>query len=323
MQYRMIAVAMPLFVASSFAQYGQATVKNSCGDPAYFWACGDTEGPKVTIAPGSSHSETYSSKSDGGGLSYKVTTNYPGTSSGPNSIYDLPQPNITQFEVTVGSPGPPAKKAWFDASNINGYPFLSGGISITASDGSVNVACPKDVLYCQAAYNAPHDDHATGNVDESVNLTMELCSDAPGVMAAGENSSSSSDSSEESSDEVSSAAPVASTTAVAPAATQAAPQVQQKQEVKQQDQQASPPQTNEKVAEHAAVDAAPSPTTTPAPSTPDEDPVIVWVTHTAAPEIVTVHLGPDGQSWDSKAKRDQHVHQHVHNKINKKRHGGL
>lgn len=322
MQYRMIAVAMPLWVASAFAQYGQATVKNSCGDTAYYWACGDTVGDRITIAPGSSYSAPYTHKSDGGGLSLKLATNYPDTGKAPATIYDLPQPNITQMEYTIGSPGPPSNMVWYDISNINGYPFVAGGLKMTSSDGSVSVSCPKDVLYCQAAYNAPHDDHATGSAKESVDLILELCSDAPGTMAAGgsssSSSSSSSDSSSDSSEDSSSAAPVAS---AAPAATQAAPKVEQKQAVHEQ---ASTPETNEKVAVKAApVKATPSPATTPAPTPPKEEEVIVWVTHTAAPEIVTVHVRADGQTWDSKAKRDQHVHQHVHNKINKKRHGGL
>jgi len=341
MQYRILAVAItPIFFASTFAAYGQATVKNSCGDEAYFWSCGDSEGKKVTIAPGDSHSESYSTKSSGGGLSLKIATKYhSGEKAGeaPGSIYDLPQPNITQFEYTIGSPGPPTNQVWYDISNINGYPFVAGGLKMTSSDGSVSVACPKDVQYCQAAYNAPHDDHATGSAHESVELIMELCSDAPGIMAAGGSSSSSSsgsssggssDSNPNAAPVVSSAAPIASSTQAAPLAssTQAAPQEQQQHQDQQQQQEQqtqSPRPTSEKVAEKPAapVQASPSPATTPPPTNANEDPVIVWVTHTAQPEIVTKHIGPDGQSWDSKAKRDQHVHQHLHNKINKKRHG--
>jgi len=70
---------------------------------------------------------------------------------------------------------------------------------------------------------------------------------------------------------------------------------------------------------------ATTPSTTPAPPAPSppapspveakEDDVIVYVTTTAPPEIVTVH------AMAPKEKRHDHVHQHAHPKINKKRHG--
>ena len=300
MQYRMIAVAMPLFFASTFASYGQAIVKNSCGDEAYFWSCGDTEGPKVTIAPGSSHSETYAAKTGGGGYSYKLATKYstgPKAGQAPESIYDLPQPNITQFEITVGAPGPPANMVWYDISNINGYPFVAGGLSVTSSDGSVNVRCPKDVLYCQAAYNQPHDDHATGSAPESVDLTMELCSDTAGAMAAGGSSSSSDSSSSESSDSVSSAAPAPVSSAPVSSALVVS---------------SAAPVVNEKVANKVAAPVSVTPS--PSPTTSDEE-VVVWVTQTAPVVYVTERVGAQ--------KRDSHIHQHVHNKFNKKRHGNF
>ena len=310
MHYSKIALAAtPVFAAYVNAQYGNAIVKNSCGDAAYFWSCGDSEGPLVVIGPGSSHTEAYYTKSGGGGPSLKIASSYasgPKIGQAPASIYDLPQPNITQFEYTVGSPGPPANMVWYDISNINGYPFVNGGLKMTSSDGSVNVACPADVQYCQSAYNAPHDDHATGSAHQSVDLTLELCSDNPGAMAGGGEGGSSSGG-DTSAPESSSAAPAPAPSST-PQTSPASP-----------DSGAGAPK--EKVAVQAPV---PTPSTTPPPPPPpaptpvkaEEDDVIVYVTTTAAPEIVTVHaMAPP------KEKRHDHVHQHAHQKINKKRHG--
>ena len=310
MHYSKIALAAtPVFAAYAYAGYGKAIVKNSCGDAAYFWSCGDSEGELVVIGPGSSHSEAYYTKSTGGGPSLKIASSYasgPKAGKAPSSIYDLPQPNITQFEYTVGSPGPPSNMVWYDISNINGYPFVNGGLKMTSSDGSVNVACPKDVLYCQAAYNAPHDDHATGSAPETVDLTLELCSDNPGAMAGGSGGSSSGGDSPP---------PESSSAAPAPAPSSTA-----------QTSSASTNSGDGKPQEKVAVQApASTPSTTPPPAapTPDkasnaqEEDVIVYVTTTAAPEIVTVH------AMAPKEKRHDHVHQHAHQKINKKRHGNL
>jgi len=309
MHYSKIALAAtPVFAAYVNAQYGTAIVKNLCGNAAYFWSCGDSEGPLVVIGPGSSHSEAYYTKSTGGGPSLKIASSYasgPKLGQAPASIFDLPQPNVTQFEYTVGSPGPPANMVWYDISNINGYPFVNGGLKMTSSDGSVNVACPAGVEYCQSAYNAPHDDHATGSAHQSVDLTLELCSDSPGAMAGGgEGGSSSGGNTPAPAPESSSAAPAPSST----------PQ-----------SSSAPPDSGAPKEDLAVKAPATTPSTTPAPPAPSppapspveakEDDVIVYVTTTAPPEIVTVH------AMAPKEKRHDHVHQHAHPKINKKRHG--
>ena len=312
MHYSKIALAAtPVFAAYAYAGYGNAIVKNSCGDAAYFWSCGDSEGELVVIGPGSSHSEAYYTKSTGGGPSLKIASSYasgPKAGKAPESIYDLPQPNITQFEYTIGSPGPPANMVWYDISNINGYPFVNGGLKMTSSDGSVNVACPKDVEYCQSAYNAPHDDHATGSAPQSVDLTLELCSDNPGVMAGGGNDGSSGGK-----------GPSGGTETPAPESSSAAPTPSSTPQTSSASTNSGDGKPQEKIAVQAPA-STPSTTPPPAAPTPDkakEEDVIVYVTTTAAPEIVTVH------AMAPKEKRHDHVHQHAHQKINKKRHGNL
>lgn len=306
MHYSRIALAVTPAIFACVSAYGSAVVKNSCGDDVYFWSCGDNPGDMVTVAAGQSHPQGYYSKKDGGGISLKIGVKYP---SGPKvgqipGIWDLPAPNMTQFEYTVGTAGPPANSVFYDISNINGYPFVEGGVKMTSSDGSVNVACPKGVQYCQAAYNAPHDDHATGSAADHVDLTLELCSDAPGMTIGGASAGSggsSGGSNGGSTPEQSSSAPVVSSSH--PTSSQAHPDSQvaapEKLAVKPVAQEASPTTSSASI--------------TPTPTTSEEE-VIVWSTVSAPPVVVTVHVG-------QKEKRHDHVHQHVHNKINKKRHG--
>ena len=318
MHYSKIALAAtPVFAACVNAQYGNAIVKNSCGNAAYFWSCGDSEGPLVVIAPGSSHSEAYYTKSGGGGPSLKIASSYasgPKLGKAPASIFDLPQPNITQFEYTVGSPGPPANMVWYDMSNINGYPFVNGGLKMTSSDGSVNVACPAGVQYCQSAYNAPHDDHATGSAHESNDLTLELCSDNPGAMAGGGDGGSSSGG-DTSAPESSSAAPAPAPSST-PSKSSASPDSGAPQEKVAVQAPASTPSTTPAPPAPSAPSAPPAPPA-PSPAQAKEEDVVVYVTTTAPPEIVTVH------AMAPKEKRHDHVHQHAHPKINKKRHGNM
>lgn len=292
----------PVFFACVSA-WGSAVIKNSCGDDVYFWAVGDTPGSMITVPAGTSYPQAYFCKTGGGGPSLKIGTKYPSGSKVGEipGIWDIPQANFTQFEYTVGSAGPPANAVFYDISNINGYPFMCGGVKMTSSDGSVNVACPKGVEKCQAAYNQPYDDHATGSAPDHVNLTLELCSDAPGMIAGGADACSGGSSGGSTTVASTSAAVVAS-----PAVTSSA----------------APVKANEKVNLAAVVvsssSAVPSPTTTPPPTSPEEDVVVVVDTVYADPVTVTVHAMADG----SKMKRQDHVHQHVHNKIHKKRHGG-
>ena len=312
MHYSKIALAAtPVFAAYVNAGYGNAIVKNSCGNAAYFWSCGDSEGPLVVIAPGSSHSEAYYTKSGGGGPSLKIASSYasgPKLGKAPASIFDLPQPNITQFEYTVGSPGPPSNMVWYDISNINGYPFVNGGLKMTSSDGTVNVACPAGVQYCQSAYNAPHDDHATGSAAEDNDLTLELCSDTPGAMAGGGDGGSGGSPSggDTPAPESSSAAPAPAPSST-PSTSSASPDSGAPQEKVHVQAPASTPSTT----------PAPQAPPAPSPAQAEEDDVIVYVTTTAPPEIVTVH------AMAPKEKRHDHVHQHAHPKINKKRHGNM
>lgn len=325
MHYSRIALAAtPVFFAYVSA-YGSAVIKNSCGDDVYFWSCGDIPGERITVPAGQSHSQGYYSKSGGGGPSLKIGVKYP---DGPKKgdipgIWDLPSPDMTQFEYTVGTAGPPTNAVFYDISNINGYPFMSGGVKMTSSDSSVSVACPKGVQYCQAAYNAPHDDHATGSAPDHLDLILELCSDAPGMIVGGGSHGSGGSGGGSSGSGGSGGEPSGSGTGSSGSSIpqQTSPQPSSSTPVAssspQPSQSKGDPQSQnvapEKLAVNAPAQKPTSPSSAPTSSiTPPPEDVVVWQTVTAPAVVVTVH---------EKEKRHEHIHQHVHNKINKKRHG--
>ena len=345
MRYSNIALATaPVFV-NYVSAYGSAIIKNSCADDVYFWSCGDTPGSMVTVGAGQSHPQTYYSKQGGGGISLKIGVKYP---QGPKmgqipGIWDQPAPNMTQFEYTVGTPGPPANAVFYDISNINGYPFVEGGVKMTSSDGSVNVACPKGVEYCQGAYNAPHDDHATGSAADHVDLTLELCSEAPGMTVGGANAGqglSGGGSSNGASKDGSGSQGGSSGSSSGSSSGESAPPSQQPNSQSSQppsqpshshdqsqgqaqgqshDQSQGQVNAPEKLAVNAVAQGPTTTSTTPPPSitpTSTQDVVVVWNTVTADPIVVTVR-----PSVVPPQKRHEHVHQHAHQKINKKRHG--
>ena len=318
MHYSRIALAAAPVFATYVSAYGSAIIKNSCADDVYFWSCGDTPGDMFTVGAGTSHPQTYYSKKGGGGISLKIGVKYP---SGPKAgqvpgIWDLPAPNMTQFEYTVGTPGPPSDAVFYDISNINGYPFVAGGVKMTSSDGSVNVACPKGVEYCQGAYNAPHDDHATGSAADHVDLTLELCSEAPGMTVGGVNAGQggSSGGSNGGSQGGSSGGSHGGSSGGPPPVQHSSSLVSQPPSQPSHSQDQSQGQVNapEKLAVEAPAQAAPSPSVTP---TPSQDVVVVWNTVTADPVVITVLGKPQ------KRHEHDHAHGHAHQKINKKRHG--
>ncbi|PGH36065.1 hypothetical protein GX50_01077 [[Emmonsia] crescens] len=138
---------------------GTARVKNNCPHPVYLWSVANTGNvPSHTINPGGTYDEQYRSNPNGGGISLKIS-NTPSDAA------------VTQFEYTLAGP-----KVFYDISNINGYPLVHGGVSLTPSSGQCpGVICQAGDHFCKEAYNQPHDDHATHACASSADLTMTLC----------------------------------------------------------------------------------------------------------------------------------------------------
>lgn len=310
-----IALAATPILFTTVSAYGNAIIKNSCGDDVYFWSCGDKAGDMITVPAGESHSEEYFTKKDKGGPSLKIAVK---SKAGKiPDIWQQPAPEVTQFEYTVGSDGPPSSAVFYDISNIDGYPFVAGGVKVTSSDGSVNVACPKGVRYCQKAYNAPKDDHATGSAPDHVDLIMELCHEAPGMIVGGQNAGSGG-SSGGSSDGPSGGSPSeehhSSTPVASPSSSPSPSHSDSSSEVVAPEKHAVKAPEPQQQQQQPTSSSTPPPPPQITPSPTSQDVVVVWNTVTADPVVVTVHQ-------DAPQKRHEHVHQHVHNKINKKRHG--
>lgn len=152
--------AVLLALAPSVMAMGQATVVNNCGFPVYYAAVGQNSHAGMQEMQGS-YSQQFGQP--GNGYSIKLSPSANG--------------DVTQFEFTLGSDG----KINYDLSNINGYPFASGGMRVDPSmsgDSSnpscVPIDCPAGATYCNAAYNLP-DDVRTHVCSDSADLVLTLC----------------------------------------------------------------------------------------------------------------------------------------------------
>ena len=157
--------ALPAFAALAQAT-GKVQILNQCEYSVNLWSCADEDSQMHTVQPGKDYEEGYRSKNGGGGISIKIAIN-------ATTLYTYPAPPvaITQLEYTLGG-----GKIWYDVSNINGYPFKDNGLNLTTSDGGgPAVKCAPGVAHCDAAYNKPDDDHATGATADAADIIMVLC----------------------------------------------------------------------------------------------------------------------------------------------------
>jgi hypothetical protein len=151
-----------LALAPSALAVGSASVTNMCSFPVYYASIAGQPSPMQAMAPGGSMSQAYSLP--GQGVSVKLAMN--DSESGP----------LSQFEYTWAS-----GKINYDLSNINGYPFQDGGITITPSMENdpnnptcVPIVCPAGSAVCSAAYNQPSDTRTMVCSDQS-SISLTLC----------------------------------------------------------------------------------------------------------------------------------------------------
>ncbi|EQL33036.1 hypothetical protein RJZ56_002630 [Blastomyces dermatitidis] len=151
------ATAFATLVPSVLA--GNAIVKNNCPFPVYLQSvCENGNVPRHKIEPGATFTEQYRAKPDGGGCSLKISDETSGS-------------EITQFEYTLSG-----EKVFYDVSNIDGYPFMENGVSLSSTTHDCPVVnCQAGVRLCKGAYNKPDDDHATHACASSSDLTLTLC----------------------------------------------------------------------------------------------------------------------------------------------------
>jgi len=163
--YSFIATSAIAATLISQVNAGSAVVKNECPSDVHLWSVGDTPGVMQTVPSGGVWSEPYYSKSGGGGISIKITTD------------DDQYGSVTQFEYTLDG-----ATLWYDISNINGYPFVDSGLTLIPSDDTCRtVVCPAGVELCSDAYNVWNDDQATAACGSAADMTLVLCSGQVGT----------------------------------------------------------------------------------------------------------------------------------------------
>lgn len=155
--------AVLLALAPAALAVGSASVTNMCGYSIWYASISGEAEPMQEMNPGGSMSQPYSLP--GVGVSVKLAMN--DSESGP----------LSQFEFTWAS-----GKINYDLSNINGYPFSAGGMTVTPSieddpnnPTCVPIVCPAGASVCSAAYNAP-DDTRTMVCSDSASISLVLCS---------------------------------------------------------------------------------------------------------------------------------------------------
>ncbi|KIV79277.1 hypothetical protein PV11_06845 [Exophiala sideris] len=163
MQFKNVLAGAAVLLASAQTALalGSATVVNNCGFPVYYTSVGAGNNAAMQKLE-SSYTQGYSNQGDG--FSIKLSPN------------DTTTGAVSQFEFTWAN-----GKISYDLSNINGYPFSSGGMEIVPSmqndpnnPSCVVVDCPAGESVCSAAYNAP-DDVRTMVCDQASNLVLTIC----------------------------------------------------------------------------------------------------------------------------------------------------
>ncbi|KAI5303893.1 hypothetical protein KEM55_000315 [Ascosphaera atra] len=149
---------------------GQVTIQNNCDKDVYLWSIADSGDVKSEkLSNGGSYSEHYRANPNGGGVSIKLNTE--------NS-----QSKVSQFEYTLQD----NKKVYYDWSNIDGYPFQSGGVTVQPSESDCpTITCAAGVANCDQAYNQPKDDYATHGCNIKANFNVQLCSGGSGSSSSG------------------------------------------------------------------------------------------------------------------------------------------
>lgn len=155
----MASLAPAVYAQNDTGGSGSAIVNNQCSHDIYLWSIDTSAKAKQhVISSGETYSEPYRISSNGGGVSLKMSLNED-------------QDEISQFEYTLND-----DMVFYDLSNVNGYPFSEGGISIEPSDDScTTISCEGGEPNCKEAYNQPYDDWATQGCDSTADLVLQLC----------------------------------------------------------------------------------------------------------------------------------------------------
>ncbi|EAS36563.3 GPI anchored cell wall protein [Coccidioides immitis RS] len=143
---------------------GTVIIENQCADDVYLWSTAEKASEMKTFHSGEKYTEQYRLNKNGGGISIKMSL-------------DKSMKDISQIEYTLDG-----QKVWYDLSNIDGYPFKDGGVSIAPSDSSCpKVYCAAGDAKCKEAYNKSDDNDATKACASTADLQVQLCAEKKGA----------------------------------------------------------------------------------------------------------------------------------------------
>ncbi|KAJ5084137.1 hypothetical protein NUU61_008716 [Penicillium alfredii] len=151
--------ALPASSPTSSSSGSGLNIINNLSDDIYLWTVTDTPGDQKTLSKGNSHSETWQTNSNGGGVSIKLST-----SDSKDSVL--------QFEYTQDG-----DTLYWDLSSINlnkDSSFVTQGFKVTTDDDSCKTAqCDAGDSNCAASYQHP-DDVNTNSCRKSAAFTLTL-----------------------------------------------------------------------------------------------------------------------------------------------------
>ena len=263
-------------------KWGNAIVVNDCSNPAYYVY--DNEVNFRTIAPTATLSvPLYTKIADGGGGNIKLV------SDPKTDLWATPPQPMTQFEFT-----PTNQQCFFDVSNVNSN--IGDGKNGNGEDceglppfynGGLKLQAPPNFSESCAAKQNPCPYFYAHNNDNSATHAAPLGADITLTLCPQGGSSSGDDDATGSGSSSSSSSPNPP-----PSSPPAPTSTQQSQTTSQPEM----PVVEEK----------------------DKEEEVVWVT---AVVTTTVPAHKRELPTPQAEKRHEHIHQHVHNKFNKRRHG--
>ncbi|PLB52148.1 hypothetical protein P170DRAFT_444197 [Aspergillus steynii IBT 23096] len=127
MQIQTLLLTLTLLFTPLVSAVGSAIVKNNCKHPIYLWSVGGSVGPKKTIQPGGTYSETFRRDPASGGVSLKITKVNDGIFNGS------PQLN---FAYTLDG-----NQLWYDLSDVFGDPFAGSALVVKPKDTGCSKIC--------------------------------------------------------------------------------------------------------------------------------------------------------------------------------------
>ncbi|KAJ5108332.1 hypothetical protein N7456_005007 [Penicillium angulare] len=147
--------------SSSSSTGGGLQIVNNMDSTVYLWTTSDSSGDMQSITSGGgTHSESWETNSNGGGISIKLSTSES-------------EDSVLQFEYTQETDD----TLYWDLSSINldsSSDFIKSGFAVTISDDSCTAAsCSAGDSDCLASYQQP-DDVDTNSCSTSASYTLTL-----------------------------------------------------------------------------------------------------------------------------------------------------